>query len=125
MREVLVKIYKFDELKENIKEKLIESEKLTQIEKNFYSLNDDLENYLEEKYNIKNIEIDYSLGYCQGDGVCFYKKSIINSNIVNNKDSFNANIFEEFLINCDVVLENDIDLVKYDYHYSHFVRVLF
>lgn len=70
-----INIYNFNELKENIKEKLIEKEKRNMQEDYCdYVLQCDMESeaerllqkYFKNKATLKNVY--YSLGYCQGDG---------------------------------------------------------
>lgn len=64
-----IKIYKFNELsskaKEVVKEWWIKGLTVEEFE------NDCLE-ILANKYDIKSLRIGFSLGYCQGDGLCMY-----------------------------------------------------
>jgi len=71
-----IKVYKFEELKENIQEKVLNNFRENN---DLMFLDEYLNNYLEElliKYKIlvnndKYFKLYYSLSYCQGDGVCF------------------------------------------------------
>ena len=73
MKQKLINVYKFNELKKDVKEKVLNSFR----ENNDYSfLNDTLIYKLGEllkKYKIEAVDLNlmYSLGYCQGDGLSF------------------------------------------------------
>lgn len=93
-----IKIYKFEELSEEVKRKVIEEEERAKYENGFYFMREDMEEELQEllkKYklnNTNNITLYYSLNYCQGDGVCFigdiYYKNI-HFEIVKNNHHYN------------------------------------
>lgn len=73
MRQITLTAYKFNELSESAKEKVIEKHYENE---DYYFLSDDLtescKDYLKEyECNYKDIKLYYSLCNCQGDGVCF------------------------------------------------------
>ena len=72
MRKVLIKkeVYKFEELKENAQNKIMENER------EFWQ--DDFEllikNFLKTNFPNSDLQYQFSLNYCQGDGFNFYGK---------------------------------------------------
>lgn len=74
MIEKKIKLYEFNELSEDVQKKVLDRER-SEIE--YYGLEEDINFKLKEilkKYNISytdDLEIRYSLSYCQGDGVSF------------------------------------------------------
>lgn len=107
MRKIVkeINIYKFDELKEETQNKLIKDFKEILINDNFDMLSENFNYILKEDYNLYNFEINYSLSYCQGDGVCFYnnKYNLLSYEVLKNKDIENANIFEKYIIENDLI----------------------
>jgi len=74
MEEKTIKVYDFEELQEDIQEKVLNSFRENN---DFYFLEEDLTEHLEEelqKHKIKAVDkpkLRYSLSYCQGDGLSF------------------------------------------------------
>jgi hypothetical protein len=73
MKQKLINVYEFEELKDNIKEKVIDR---FRNKNDYYFLKENLEESLKElleQHNIKfeDFNLFYSLSYCQGDGLCF------------------------------------------------------
>jgi hypothetical protein len=69
-----IQVYKFDELEKPIQEKIIErtrNQEYECLDLEFWC--DDVKERLEQM-GFKDIELHYSLGYCQGDGFCFEGK---------------------------------------------------
>lgn len=101
---ITYKIYKFDELKAKVKEKVIEKFRNNN---EYYFLKEDIkerakEMLKEHKINIiKDFQVFYSLSNCQGDGLCFigsfrWKNYNINiEHIGNHNHSNSTNIIIE------------------------------
>ena len=69
MRIIETEVYTFDELSDDVKEKVIN--KFREDKEVFLdSFNEDCVYYAKEK-GFEDIELQYSLGYCQGDGLSF------------------------------------------------------
>lgn len=100
MREVQVtyKVYNYEELQPHIKNKVRDRVIFDIREQRSEYLEEYLGVELWERYHITNCEIGYSLTHCQGDGVCFYDKDLLNIKTIKNKDLDNANPFEEYCI---------------------------
>ena len=139
MKEVKVKVYKFDELEDKIKEKVIEK---FQNENDFVFLSDFLKDELEILLNEKGIKSDnavimnYNLSYSQGSGVaingCFeYKDFFIKIEARDEfKNSMNFNISKDYndvenekIINkiknmfyeiCDKLMKFGYDTIEYE-----------
>lgn len=116
-------IYKYSELSESAKEKVhqwwIESQ-----EPEFFT--DMVLEDLCECYNLKNLNVRYSLGYCQGDGLCLVGRININNfidNCMKNKSSYSNEELSilRYLSNAGL----DITLEQYDSFYSHKYTVEF
>ena len=70
MRTIETKVYSFDELNEESKSKAIENYRETN--EIFLDLfQDDIFETLKDNHNIEMIDLQYSLNYCQGDGLSF------------------------------------------------------
>jgi hypothetical protein len=70
MKTIEIELYKFTELSENAKSAAIEKEKENmEIFLDFF--NDDCNEQISEKGFKGNIKLQYSLSYCQGDGLSF------------------------------------------------------
>lgn len=123
-----IKIYKFKELSEDVKENVKENfDSLIQNIK-FDWLKEDLLEYLKSKHNIKGCKLEYSFSYCQGDGCCFYDIKLLNYERLKHKKDMNS--FECFIVEkysseeIELILEylNDdcnLQLIKQSSHYSH------
>lgn len=86
-----IETYKFKELSNEVKEKLID----TYLQDSYESLGEDFEYHAKEiikdklGIEIEDAEVYYSLSYCQGDGVSFEGESIkIEKLLSNYKDKF-------------------------------------
>lgn len=110
MRKIVkeINIFNFDELKPEVQNKLINDFRETLVNDNFELLYENYIYILKENYNLCDYEIEYSLSYSQGDGFCFYSNryNLLSYTILNNKDVKNANVFEKYLIENNLV--NDI-----------------
>ena len=132
MRKILkeIKIFDFEELKEETQKKVVEDFKSDLIDENFNIFRDDIYMYLEEMYKMVGYEVEYDLSYCQGDGLCFYNNryNLLSYTVLKNNDLKNANVLEKYIIennfNNDLLLEylgNDYNLgiFKIDSSYTH------
>lgn len=132
MRKIVkeINIYNFEELKENIQNKLISDFGEILINDNFEFLEEDLSRKLEEDYKMNDYKIEYSLSYSQGDGLCFYNNqyNLLSYTVLKNNDIKNANVFEKYLIENNLVNDillnylNDgynLGIFKSDSRYTH------
>ena len=118
------KVYSFGELSDDVKEKVIEKHRQYAYEDSYHSesLKEYFKEYLEER-GLPSEEIEFSLSYCQGDGVAFYGR------IVNWRRDDSS--LEKFLKHYNAY-DKFKDLAKYayirieiarnrnGYHYSHY-----
>lgn len=107
MREETIKIYTIDELDEEAKKKAIEKQRSMEQEYGIDSLptimNERLNQLLIEKNIVGKAILFYSLGYSQGDGVCFigtfnwskYTIKITHSGMYYHKNSTEIGFFDE------------------------------
>lgn len=141
MRTEEVKIYKFNELSEESKEKAIEYFSKAEYEDSnlleFWA--EDWNYQIEERFNIDNIKLHYSLGYCQGDGVSIeFENSVLLSEFKYSDPLF-SNIkdtiwdFTEKIYDMDFLSKGNIEFIMDSmqntgiethknsdgYHYSH------
>ena len=109
-----IKIYKLEELKKEVKAKVIERFGEHLVERNFEIFQEEAGEILSSEYKMKDYQIEYSLSYSQGDGLCFYNenKSLLSYNIIKNKDIENANVFEKY---CIEQLNNEQYLLLLEY----------
>lgn len=132
MRKIVkeINIFNFEELKPEVQEKIINDFKEILINDNFEVLEENYNYMLKENYNLCDYEIEYSLSYCQGDGFCFYsdRYNLLSYTVLKNKDIKNANVFEKYLIENNLINDillnylNDgynLGIFKSDRHYSH------
>ncbi len=73
MKEKIIKVYEFNELKPKIQEKVLNE---FREKEDFSFLNESLNDYLKEllkdkKIKSNDLKLNYSLNYCQGDGLSF------------------------------------------------------
>lgn len=78
----IVEAYNYSELSEEAKE--VAKEKYISTCRDPYMFTEDLIEDLRATYGLFNLKTHYSLGYCQGDGLCLYGK-IDDSEIFSNK----------------------------------------
>lgn len=115
------KVFNFNELSEDVQEKLIEKEE--QAEKDFYcetclyeDMKEEASRLLEEFFGkVKIDEIYYSLGYCQGDGAMI--EFTINIEDLNKKYKFLNE--EELKLIKDYEIINEIQIYHNDNFYYH------
>ena len=131
MREITMKVYNLNELNEEVKVKVIEDyRELLGALRNQDLTKEYLLSILEDDYNLKDFELDYSLSYSQGDGVCFYGNNVLSYAILKNGDYNNANAFEKYVMDNykGEEFEHILNYLNYDYsifiektnhHYSH------
>ena len=119
-----INIYKFDELKEDTQNKIIKDFKEILINDNFDMLSENFNYILKDNYKLYNFEINYSLSYCQGDGVCFYnnKYNLLSYEVLKNKDTKNANIFEKYIIENDLINDELLQYLENGYNLGIFKR---
>lgn len=126
MRKIMkeINIYSFEELKEETQNKLINDFKDILSNDNFDMLSEDYNYILKEKYKLYNFEINYSLSYCQGDGVCFYNNryNLLSYEVLKNKDVENANIFEKYIIENDLINDKLLQYLENGYNLGIFKR---
>ena len=89
MRKVVIEyeVYSYQELEEEAKERARETISKSIVEQNFDYLEQDLLTLLEEDYGLKenNVTLHYSLTYCQGDGLSFDCKDLLESKYFKDK----------------------------------------
>ncbi len=69
MKTIEIKVYRFDELSETAKEKAIE---LWYENEDYPFLSEDILSFISDNDTFfSNVKLQYSLGYCQGDGLSF------------------------------------------------------
>lgn len=99
MRKIIreYEVYSYQELKEEAKERARQTIANSIIEMNFEYLEEDLLTLLEEDYNLKenNVDLHYSLSYCQGDGLSFDCKDLLESKYFKNKMYENLSVGEK------------------------------
>lgn len=121
-------VYTFEELSEKAQAFAVEKEKEDRYSDSLYSdmLKESFENILNEKH-LPNETIEFSLSYCQGDGVAFYGKltdeqikSLIGIYLSEYKEKDEKRV-EVTLYNLieNHGLEIEIERNSYGYHYSH------
>lgn len=116
------KVYKFDELSDEVKKELIDKEKDNQRELYCDTWLDEDMNYkakelLNDYFGIDDVDVSplYSLSYCQGDGAMMVFS--INIKDLNNKYKIFSDEEMRFLMNKDIV--NDIRIRHNDNYYYH------
>ena len=89
MRKVVreYEVYSYEELGEEAKERARQTISEAIVEQNFDYLDEDLLTILSEDYDLKedNIKLHYSISYCQGDGLSFDCKDLLESKYFKNK----------------------------------------
>lgn len=99
MRKVVreYEVYSYQELEEEAKERARQTISQSIVEMNFDYLEEDLLTILEEDYDLKesNVDLHYSLSYCQGDGLSFDCKDLLESKYFKNKMYENLSIGEK------------------------------
>ena len=120
MKEITIKLYNIDELKElnrRAYDKIIDNEKQFLIDDNFNYASEHIIEILKEKYNLSVDEknIYYSISYSQGDGMCFTLNNILSYTRLKNKNNLNA--FEQWII--DNINDDDM-LLLLDYLNSNY-----
>lgn len=89
MRKVVreYEVYSYQELEEEAKERARQTISQSIVEQNFDYLEQDLLTLLEEDYGLKedNVTLHYSLTYCQGDGLSFDCRDLLESKYFKDK----------------------------------------
>lgn len=102
MRKIVkeLNVYEFKELSEEAKKTVYEELREKLINDNFENFKIYVEEILKNCHKLKNFDYEYSLSYCQGDGICIFnnKFNLLRYNIIKNNDFENANIFEKFIL---------------------------
>ena len=119
-----INIYSFEELKEDTQNKIMKDFKEILINDNFDMLSENYNYILKEKYKLYNFDINFSLSYCQGDGVCFYnnKYNLLSYEVLKNKDIKNSNIFEKYIIENDLINDELLQYLEDGYNLGIFKR---
>ena len=123
MRNVEFKVYYFEELSEQAKNKAIEDYRRggTWEQRD----NENLSEYFKERlmeYGFYNdVQIEFSLGYCQGDGVAFYGEIDFSIWLKNHQDHFTKKELKRLeWLNEECGVELFTTRNSYGYHYSHY-----
>lgn len=129
MRTQETKIYKFEELNEEAQKYAIKKQMETHYQDDY--LNEMITDCIKYKavtdycLPIDELKIEFSLSYCQGDGVAFYGKldsqTMINI-IRNSKDDDNCTLEESHISLLDKFGDISLDISRNSlgYHYSHY-----
>ena len=123
MRNVEFKVYYFEELNEEAKKKAIEDYRRG----GTWELwdNDNLGEYFKERlmeYGFyDDVQIEFSLGYCQGDGVAFYGEIDFSIWLKNHQDHFTKKELKRLeWLNEECGVELFTTRNSYGYRYSHY-----
>jgi len=108
-----IELYKFEELSEKAKDKFRYSQDLEELQ-------EFIRDYIGEYLGLDYSGLEYSLNYCQGDGVCF-KLDNLSAEKLREFDTYNE--FKEFRqFELDLFLPligNGIFFTRVNSHYSH------
>ena len=123
MRNVEFKVYYFEELSEKAKNRAIEDYRRGGTWEQWDSEN--LSEYFKERlmeYGFYNdVQIEFSLGYCQGDGVAFYGGIDFSIWLKNHQDHFTKKELKRLeWLNEECGVELSTTRNSYGYHYSHY-----
>ena len=123
MRNVEFKVYYFEELSEGAKKKAIEDYRRRGTWEQWDS--EDLSGYFKERlmeYGFYNdVEVEFSLGYCQGDGVAFYGEIDFSMWLKNHQDHFTKKELKRLeWLNYEFGIELSTTRNFLSYHYSHY-----
>ena len=133
MRKVLIEkeVYKFDELKENAQNRIIENEQ------EFWQSDFELliQDFIETNFPNSELKYQFSLNYCQGDGFNFYGKidisdivkivslSVSEIEVLNEiegylyfKKHYNKRCCYSMTFNDCFNIDKTLDLLEYDYN---------
>lgn len=123
MRNLEFKVYHFEELSEQAKKKAIEDFRRRGTWEQWDS--DDLSEYFKERlmeYGFySDVRIEFSLGYCQGDGVAFYGEIDFSIWLKNHQDHFTKKELKRLeWLNYEFGIGLSTTRNSYGYHYSHY-----
>lgn len=123
MRNLEFKVYYFEELSEQAKKKAIEDFRRRGTWEQWD--NDDLSEYFKERlmeYGFySDVRIEFSLGYCQGDGVAFYGEIDFSIWLKNHQDHFTKKELKRLeWLNYEFGIGLSTTRNSYGYHYSHY-----
>lgn len=123
MRNVEFKVYYFEELSEEAKKKAIEDYRRIGTWEQWD--NDVLSEYFKERlmeYGFySDVRIEFSLGYCQGDGVAFYGEIDFSIWLKNHQDHFTKKELKRLeWLNYEFGIGLSTTRNSYGYHYSHY-----
>ena len=123
MRNVEFKVYYFEELNEEAKKKAIEDYRRGGTWEQWD--NDNLSEYFKERlmeYGFyDDVQIEFSLGYCQGDGVAFYGEIDFSIWLKNHQDHFTKKELKRLeWLNEECGVELFTTRNSYGYRYSHY-----
>ena len=127
MRTEMVKIYQLEELSKEAKERAIEWYRdIIDRDFSFESemITEDFQYELQKLYYPSD-NVEWSLSYCQGDGVAFYghiNKDDLYKIVERNRESLSDTHYElyEKIYNDGLYIEADIVRNSFGYHYSHY-----
>lgn len=123
MRNLEFKVYYFEELSEQAKKKAIEDFRRRGTWEQWD--NDVLSEYFKERlmeYGFyDDVQIEFSLGYCQGDGVAFYGEIDFSVWLENHQDHFTKKELKRLeWLNYEFGIGLSTTRNSYGYHYSHY-----
>lgn len=123
MRNLEFKVYHFEELSEQAKKKAIEDFRRRGTWEQWD--NDVLSEYFKERlmeYGFySDVRIEFSLGYCQGDGVAFYGEIDFSIWLKNHQDHFTKKELKRLeWLNYEFGIGLSTTRNSYGYHYSHY-----
>ena len=123
MREVITKVYKFEELSPEAQRKAVEDYRnrgwcWDSCESEM--LKDSFKERLEEYGFYSDVTVEFSLSYCQGDGVAFYGTIDFDKWLEGHKDSFSKDELRRLnWLNETAGISVKVTRNSYGYHYSH------
>lgn len=124
MRKIVkeINIFNFEELESDIQKKIINDFKEMLVNDNFELLEENYIYKLENDYKLYDYEIEYSLSYSQGDGVCFYNNryNLLSYTVLKNNDIKNANVFEKYLIENNLINDKLLNYLNDGYNLGIF-----
>lgn len=82
----IINLYNFDELSEKAREKVLNTEREYLYNNHCNNLDDFICDCL-YNYGVEEAKYNYSLGYSQGDGVCFYNINLFSYSRLTSKDN--------------------------------------
>lgn len=85
MRQHTIITYSYNELNEKAKEKAHNKVEEIMTDLNFAYFEEDCLDVLKSEYDLQNVNVQYSLSYCQSDGICFDCENLLLSKYIRDK----------------------------------------